>query len=152
MSVSQGTYQWYNNFITEMWAGSDFGAIQSDDLIMLLTTSSYTFSAAHSVLADITNEVSGSGYARQTLANVSIDDTNGVITLSCDDIEFGPASGGSITARRWVLFDDDTTGDKLIASGLLDDTPADVVATEGNKIIIQPPSGEFMIFRKLAGQ
>jgi hypothetical protein len=47
------------------------------------------------------------------------------------------ASGGSITARRAIIYDDTATNDDLVASILLDNTPADVTATAGNPLTLQ---------------
>jgi len=102
-----------------------------------LTTSSYTPSAStHTVIGDITNEVSGNGYARASVGNISFTESGGTATFDGDDAEF-TASGGSITARYWVLFADGATGDPLIAYGLLDDTPDDVETTDGKTLTVE---------------
>lgn len=51
------------------------------------------------------------------------------------------ASGGSITARFAAIVDTTTTPDEVVAHSLLDDTPADVTATDGNEFRISTPAG-----------
>ena len=70
----------------------------------------------------------------------------GVLTLDVADITW-TASGGSITARYAVLYNSSAGGtNDLIAYCLLDNTPADVTATDGNDFKIVPSvSGVFTI-------
>lgn len=135
MPTTTGTFVFYESFAKSGHEGMNLG---SDTLKVLLTTSSYTPAAAtHETLSDITNEVSGSGYARQTLGTVTHTETGGVATLDSADVEF-TASGGSITARYWVLYNDTSSSDELIAYGLLDNTPADVVTADGDTLTVAP--------------
>jgi hypothetical protein len=46
------------------------------------------------------------------------------------------ASGGSISARFAVIYDDSTTPKHLVCYSLLDTAPADVTATAGNTLTI----------------
>lgn len=104
---------------------------------VLLTSSSYTPNAStHTQISDITNEVSGNGYARYTLTPTWVL-SGGTVTFNADNATF-TASGGSIVARYAVIFDDTTTSpaDALIAYILLDTTPADVTTTTGNTLTI----------------
>ena len=61
-----------------------------DTFIVGLSTSAYTPDrSAHEALADITNELAGNGYARQTLANVALTEpTLGTWRFDCDDPVF----------------------------------------------------------------
>ena len=132
MTSYTGTINIYNSWKENMVEGAN---LQSDSFKMLLTTSAYTPSAAHTILSDITNELSGSGYARQTLASVTSGQTSGTYTFDFADPVF-TASGGSLTARYWVIFDDTVASPvkPLVAWGLIDQTPADVVTTDGNTL------------------
>jgi len=47
------------------------------------------------------------------------------------------ASGGSITARFAAVVNTSTTPDEIVAHSLLDNTPADVTATDGNTFSVQ---------------
>jgi hypothetical protein len=82
--------------------------------------------------------VAGNGYARQTLANQTWVRSTNTVTFNADDVVY-TASGGSIVARYFVLFDDTPTSplDPLICYGLLDQTPLDVTATDGNTLTVQ---------------
>lgn len=117
-------------------------AIRSATIKVTLHSSSYTFAATHSVYADLTNELStANGYTNggATLASVTWSQTSGTATFDAADTVW-TASGGSITARRAVIRAVGTFNsqvDPLIASILLDTTPADVTATAGNTLTLQ---------------
>jgi hypothetical protein len=122
----------------------DLGA---GDIKALLVTSAYTPDVdAHDFLDDVTNEVAGNGYARQTLAYSGVTRVAkgaNKTRLSSDPVEFA-AAGGSIVARRMILFKD--TGNPatspLLSHVLLDSTPADVTALDGEKIRVTPHATE----------
>lgn len=111
--------------------------LDGDTFIMGLAASGYTPALTHSGIADITNELSGSGYARKTLTPTWTLTTD-TATFDCDD-QVWTASGGPITARYAFIFDDTVTtpvADPLVCYSLLDTTPADVTATDGNTLTI----------------
>lgn len=129
MATTTGTFIFYQSWAKRIGTDSN---LSSDTFKLLLTTSSYTPSAStHEVLADITNEVSGNGYAQATLGSVTFNEASGVATFDSADAVF-TASGGSIVARYWVLYNDTPTGDPLIAYGLLNNAVADVTIASGN--------------------
>lgn len=103
---------------------------------VLLTTSTYTPALTHTQISDITNELSGSGYARYTLTQTWTKSSS-TTTFDSDDATF-TASGGTITARYAVIFDDTTTtpADALVAYCVLDSSPADVSVTDGNTLTV----------------
>lgn len=106
---------------------------------VMLVSSAYTFSSSHSVKTDITNELStANGYTAggATLASVTWTRSGATVTFDAADTTW-TASGGSITARRAVIYDDTATNDELVASILLDTTPADVTTTSGNTLTLQ---------------
>lgn len=132
MTVYTGTIAKYNAWLDNMVESAN---LSSDTFKIGLVTSTYTFSASHSTLSDITNEVSGSGYARQTLGSVSSSQTSGTYTFDFADPVF-TASGGSIVARRWFIYDDTPTSpaDPLCFAGLINNADADVTVTDGNTL------------------
>lgn len=143
MPTYTGTVQFYNDFAEQLTKGVHNSG---DTYKMGLVTSSYTFSAAHTILTDITNEVSGNGYARQTLS-VSISEASGVATWDFTDPVF-VASGGNWTARRWFIFNDSATSpaDALVCSGLINSADADVTVTDGNDLTyVVNASGLFQV-------
>lgn len=135
----------YNSWIEKLAEGVN---LESDDFVVGLTTSSYTPDAAtHDELADITNELSGSGYSRQTIlaANSTYTNSSGTCTFDAPDVVF-TASGGSLVARYAFIYDDTVAGDPLVAYILLDTTPANVTVTDGNTLTLQwNASGIFTI-------
>lgn len=110
--------------------------LSSDSFVVGLTSSTYTPSAStHSTISDITNELSGSGYSRQAIGSVTFSRSGAVVTLDGADVVF-TASGGSIIARYFFIFDDTVSGDPLVGYGLLDTAPADVTVTTGNTLTL----------------
>lgn len=145
MASYTGTTNIYNSWTEYLCEGANLG---SDTFIMGLTTSSYTPNqSTHTVIADITNEVSGSGYSRQTLGSVTSNRSGAVLTFDFANPVF-TASGGSIVARYWFIFDDTLASDPLVAYGLIDQTPGDVTTTDTNTLTIQVnASGLFTVTR-----
>jgi hypothetical protein len=128
----------YNNWK----AAINDAAVRAATIKVTLHTSSYTFAATHNVYADLTNELStANGYTNtgQALASIAWSQTSGTATFDANDLVW-TASGGSIVARRAVMRIVGTFNsqvDPLILSWLLDTTPADVTATDGNTLTIQ---------------
>ncbi len=123
----------------------------TDAIKCALLSNAYTPSAEnHDLFSDVSaNEIAAAfGYVAggATLTNVTVTTTSGgyYAHVRCDPISW-IASGGSITARYAVLYDADT-GD-LIAYCLLDTSPADVSAADGQALVLQAPaSGLFYCF------
>ena len=129
-------WEFYNSFKEFMGDGTI--DLDTDAFVMALVTSVYTFSAAHTQRSDFSaNEVSGNGYAADSLA-VTWVLAGATVTFDSDDGAY-TASGGSITARRAIIFDDTTAApvDALCVSSLLDNTPADVTVTDTNTLTVQ---------------
>lgn len=117
--------------------------LDTDTFKVMLTSSSYTPNAStHTAKADVTNELStANGYTAggETLGSVTWSRSGGTVTFDAADTVW-TASGGSITARYAVIYDDTSTSpsaDLLVAYILLDTTPADVTATAGNTLTLQ---------------
>jgi len=138
MATTTGTLIVYDSYKREMQNKNV--EVDADTFIMGLSTSTYVPNrSTHEALADITNEVTGNGYARQTLAGVALTEpVAGTWRFDSNDPVF-TASGGSIVARYWWIFNDTSTTplDMLCFYGLLDNTPADVTTTDTNTLTIQ---------------
>ncbi len=86
-----------------------------------------------------TNELAtANGYTQGGAAatGVSVSESAGTVTLDTADPSW-TASGGSITARICILYNDTTTPKQRIAYCLLDDTPADVTVTDTNTLTVE---------------
>jgi hypothetical protein len=104
--------------------------------IALFSSASNADTLTNSVLGDLTNQISsGTGYTTggATLSGVTWGQTGGVATFDADNVTW-TASGGPITARFAVIYDDTAASDELVAVCLLDTAPADVTATDGNQL------------------
>ena len=141
MSTTTGTFTWYNKGLGHIVGGTI--DLDTADLRVLLTTSAYTPSATtHEFVSDITNEVTGNGYARASLTGEAKTEVSpGVWMLDSTDPTW-TAAGGSIVARYWVLyaFITNDAASPLIAYGLLDQTPADVTTTDANVLTYNVPA------------
>ena len=133
MATTTGTIVLYQSWLDYLCEAAN---MSSDTVTCGLTTSTYTPAAStHALLSDITNEVSGNGYARDDLASISSSQTSGTYTYDNENAVF-TADSGSIVARYWFLFDNTVTNDPLMFYGLLDDTPADVTTTDTNTLTV----------------
>lgn len=87
--------------------------------------------------ATLTNQVAAAnGYATGGVSCApSYSQASGTATFNIASPQW-TASGGSITARFAVIYDNSATNKDLIAYCLLDSTPADVTVTTGNVLQI----------------
>ena len=99
-------------------------------------------------LADLTSQhANANGYVTggQALGSVTWVESSGVVTLDCA-AEVFTASGGSILCRFAVVYNWTHASDLLVCYSLLDNTPADVEATDTNTLTITPhASGIFSL-------
>lgn len=119
--------------------------LDNDQIRILILNSSWTPAPTTEYrLSDISaNEISGNGYSRHLLANVSVSPSpsdsplnwTSPVTVDFDNPQF-TASGGDIVGRRWAAFDDTHANDVLIGYGLLNSADADVTTTDGNTLTL----------------
>lgn len=137
--MAAGTFTLYNS-VAELIADGTID-LDGDTFKIALLDSGYTPSGAHDEWADVSGDeiANGSGYTTggATLASVTWGQTGGVATFDSDPVVW-IASGGPITARYAVIYDDTTSGDKLIGYCLLDTAPADVSVTDTNTLTVTP--------------
>jgi len=136
----------YNKF--KEYASDGTMDLDGDVIKVQLHSSSYTPALTHAVRADLDNELStANGYtaAGDTPGSVTWTESSGTVTLDSADPAW-TASGGSITARYGVAYDDTPADplDPLIAYTLLDNTPADVTVTDGNTLTIELAAGGYL--------
>lgn len=123
------------------------GTIDLDDTtnwklaLFLSSSNANTLSVGTGVYGDLTNEhANANGYTTGGVAITGITWTRSgaTITFDCDNAVW-TASGGSIIARFAVLYKNATVNSivkPLLLVCLLDTTPADVTATNGNTLTI----------------
>lgn len=108
------TYNKYQHFVEAV--GLKLHDLNTDTIKIALTNTTPN-AGTHEGLADITEISAGNGYSAggNVVANNSYSQTGGTATFDGDTIVF-TASGGSIATFRYaVLYNDTSTGDKLIA-------------------------------------
>lgn len=117
-------------------------------IALFLSTSNCDTLTAHDALADLTNQVATAfGYTQNSKAvTLSVSESGGTVTVDETTNPVWTASGGSITARFAVIYDDTHADDMPLCVCLLDTAPADVTATDGNTLTItMNASGLFTI-------
>ncbi len=114
----------YNSFKERM--GDNTIDMDNDTFKVMLTTSSYTPAATHTTTANVTNEVSGTGYTTggATLTSVTWNAAGATVTFDAADVQWTSAS---FTARYAVVYSAtgsnsvvccvDFSEDKTVASG-----------------------------------
>ena len=131
----------FNNFREAIGRAVDLSSPPTVN-VSLHTSTFVPDNEADVVYADVTNELStANGYTNggQALGSVTWTQSTTVAIFDAADTVW-TASGGSITARYAVLRLVGTFNaqvDPLIAYILLDTTPADVTATDGNTLTLQ---------------
>lgn len=113
---------------------------------LYLSTSNCDTLSGTTTLASLTNQVAtANGYTQNTKAvTITTANAGGTITVDETTNPVWTASGGNITARFAVIYDDTHASDQALCVCLLDTTPADVTATDGNTLTItQNASGLF---------
>ena len=117
-------------------------------IALFLSTSNCNTLSGTTALASLTNQVATAfGYIQSTkVVTITTANSGGTITVDETTNPVWTASGGSITARFAVIYDDTHASDQALCVCLLDTAPADVTATDGNTYTItMPASGLFTI-------
>jgi hypothetical protein len=114
-------------------------------MILLLSTSNISDTAAADLYANVTNEVATAyGYTQGgSGCTISISNANQwkrtttTVMFDCDDIVWN-ASGGSIVCKWAAIFDTTPTSpaDPIVCHSLLDNAPANITVTTGNTLTI----------------
>jgi hypothetical protein len=112
----------------------------TDNIQLALMYSSYTPATSTDNTFDVidANEhATTHGYTAGGLSlPCTVATTAGVLTLDSGTNPVWTASGGTISVRYAVIYNGATTTNNLIAYSLLDSTPADVSATDGNTLTV----------------
>lgn len=109
--------------------------LDTDTFLMALFLSTSNIGAASTTYAGLTNEhANANGY---TTGGISLGQLalSGTTTVTVDETTnpVWTASGGSITARFAVIYE---SAGRVLCYCLLDSTPADVTATDGNTLTV----------------
>lgn len=140
--MTAGTWTFPNGARTKLINGTF--DIDSDTWRVALVTSSSNIGSSTTTWAGVTNEVAqANGYTTGGVAvTLSLSGTTSV-TASFGTNPTWTASGGSITARWAVLYE---LGGDVLCYVLLDNTPADVVTTNGNSLTIDADGSPAPVF------
>lgn len=120
-------------------AGGDID-LNSDSfkINLYLSTSNCNTLSGDTILANLTNQVATNYGYTQNDKVVTITTANAAGTITVDETTnpSWTASGGSITARYAVIYDDTHASKQALCVCLLDVAPADVTATTGNTFTV----------------
>jgi hypothetical protein len=139
--MAAGAFQTYESFVE--YQEKDIIALGTDSFkAAMFTSASNAGTLTNSILSALTNEVAAAnGYSTGGIALTGVTATRSgrVLTFDCDNITQA-ASGGSIVVRRLVIYKLGTVSgivNPLVATCLLDSTPADVTINDGTTLTIQ---------------
>lgn len=131
--MAAGTWTFPDSARTDLLNGTF--DLDTDTFLMALFLSTSNIGAASTTYAGLTNEhANANGY---TTGGISLGQLtlSGTTTVTVDETTnpVWTASGGSITARFAVIYE---SGGRVLCYCLLDNTPADVTATDGNTLTV----------------
>jgi hypothetical protein len=130
--MAAGTWTFTNGGRTKLLDGTF--DIDSDTWKMALFLSTSNIGAASTTYAGVTNEhANANGYTTGGIAITLTLAGTSTVTVDISSDPVWTASGGSITARFAVIYE---VGGNVLCYALLDSTPADVTATDGNTFTV----------------
>jgi hypothetical protein len=139
--MPSGPFQFYQTAREYIGNGTiNLGSHTFKAALYLSTSNAGTLTNA--TLSQLTNQhANANGYTTGgvTLSGVTWIRTGSTVAFDSNDAVW-TASGGSIIARRLVIYRDGTVNgvaNALLVTCLLDNAPADVTATAGNQLIVQ---------------
>lgn len=140
--MAAGTWTFTNGGRTKLLDGTF--DIDTDSWKIALFLSTSNIGAASTTYAGVTNEVANTfGYTTGGIAITLTLSGTTTVTVTTATSMVWTASGGSITARFAVIYE---VGGNVLCYCLLDSTPADVTATDGNTLTItMNASGTFTL-------
>lgn len=134
-------YDFAKEYLADGTFDMDNASLGLQMALFLSTSNCETLSVGTGVYGDLTNEhANGNGYTTGGIALTGevYTQTAGVATFDCDNVVW-TASGGSIVARFAVIYCNATVNGivkPLLCVSLLDTTPANVTATDGNTLTV----------------
>ena len=130
--MAAGAWTFPNSARTDLLNGTF--DIDTDSWKMALFLSTSNIGAASTTYAGVTNEhANANGYTTGGIAVVLTLAGTTTVTVDIVTDPVWTASGGSITARYAVIYE---VGGRVLCYALLDSTPADVTATNGNTLTV----------------
>jgi hypothetical protein len=130
--MAAGNWTFPNSARTDLINGTF--DIDTDTWKMALFLSTSNIGSGSTTYAGLTNEVANAnGYLTggKSITLTLAGTTTVTVDISSDPV--WTASGGSITARYAVIYE---VGGRVLCYALLDSTPADVTATDGNTLTV----------------
>lgn len=135
--MAAGTWSFTNGGRTKLLDGTF--DIDTDSYKMALFLSTSNIGAASTTFAAVTNEhAAANGYTAGGIAVVLTLAGTTTVTVATSAATVWTAAGGSITARFAVIYE---VAGNVLCYALLDSTPADVTATDGNTLTVGAAAG-----------
>jgi hypothetical protein len=134
-------YEFAKEYLADGTFDLDNASLGLQMALFLSTSNADTLSVGTGVYGDLTNEhANGNGYTTggEVLTGEVWTHSGGTVTFDCDNVVW-TASGGDIVARFAVIYANATLNSivkPLLCVSLLDTTPANVTATNGNTLTV----------------
>ena len=137
----------YNNGLLKLLNGSI--NYTSDNIALLVVDNTYTFDRTDEFVSDLTGEVSGSGYSRQSLANktVTLNATTNTIVFDCDNVSYTAITTSSALSAG-IVYDDTGVDSTSSLIGFFD--MPETTTNASDVAIIVSPSGLFEVSNNIA--
>lgn len=136
--MAADAWQVYDVFLDQLH--QEGHQMSTDNFQMALMYSSYTPATSTDTTWDVVDaneHVTTHGYTIGGLSlPCTIATTAGTLTLDSGTNPQWTASGGTISVRYAVIYNNTTTTNNLVAYSLLDNSPADVSVTDGNTLTV----------------
>lgn len=116
----------------------------TDNIAVLLVNTSHTFTKTDEFVANVSsNEVSGTGYERKTLANTSIsyDSGNDKLVFDADDLRYTEINAGTVASA--IIFQEGANDD--VSTLIADVDFQDFSTTGGDTLLVFNANGIFTI-------
>lgn len=135
--MAAGTWTFTNVGRTKLLDGTF--DIDTDSYKMALLLSTSNIGAASTTFAAVTNEhAAANGYTAGGIAVVLTLAGTTTVTVATSAATVWTAAGGSIVARFACIYE---VAGNVLCYALLDSTPADVTATDGNTLTVGAAAG-----------
>ncbi len=141
--MAAGKWKWYEAAKRDYANGlHDFDSHTFRIGLFLSTSNANDLTLTNAYLADFTNQhAAANGYTQVAegagkLVTITTAQASGTVTFDETTNPVWTASGGSIIARFAVIFNDSHASNQAVCVCLMDTTPADITATNGNTLTI----------------
>ncbi len=134
------SFNFFREFRTNLAKGAfDFTSDSTCTLTVALTTAANAPVNTYDELADLT-QIAYTNLSSRVITTVTVSEAGGTVSFNAADLTLTASGGAVATFRYVVLYDDDSTNDKLIGWY---DVGSDVTLADGSTFTIDFTTGKF---------